>query len=283
VRDITERKQAEQELGRYREHLEELVEERTRELKEAQAELLRQERLSALGQLTATVAHEIRNPLGTVRTAVFAIGDAIEREQLGRVERARQLAERNILRCDRIITELLDYTRERALDLKLTQIDPWLETVLVEQIIPAPIVCTRELNAGVEILVDSENLRRAVINVVNNAVDALQDAKAIGNELIISTRINEERLEMRFKDTGCGIPPDALDKIFEPLFSTKSFGIGLGLPIVKSILEQHGGGVEVQSTIPGLSEGKAGQGTTVTLWLPAISSPADDPLPNVEG
>jgi PAS domain S-box-containing protein len=260
VRDITARKQTEEELRKHREHLEELVAERTQELKEMQAELVRKERLSALGQLTATVAHEIRNPLGTVRTAVFAIGDAVERDQLGRVERARQLAERNILRCDRIISELLDYTRERALNLEPVHVDVWLDGLLDELQIPAGIVCAKELSAGAQIPLDREQLRRAMINVVENAVDALQDEGAAGNKLTVSTRIAGERLEIQVSDTGCGIPADEMDKVFEPLFSTKSFGVGLGLPIVRNIMEQHGGGIEIQSG--------PGQGATVVLWLP---------------
>ncbi len=258
--DITESKQAEEELRRYREHLEELVEERTRELKEAQAELIRKERLSALGQLTATVAHEIRNPLGTVRTAVFAIGDAIERDEMGRLERARQLAERNIVRCDRIITELLDYTRERALNLEPTRVDEWLDALLDEQAIPGDIVCEKELSAGAEVPIDREHLRRAVINVVENAVDALQEEGRIGNELTVSSHVVGNRLEIRVSDTGPGIPADVMEKIFEPLFSTKTYGVGLGLPIVKNIMEQHGGGVEIQSEVA--------RGTIIVLWLP---------------
>jgi signal transduction histidine kinase len=251
-------------VRRHAVELEQRVIERTAELRDAQTELVRRERLSALGQLTATVAHEIRNPLGTIRTAVFAIGDAIERHQMGRVERALQLAERNVVRCDTIISELLDYTRDRVLQLKSVNVDTWLEGVLDEQTIPEGIVCTRELSAGIEVPIDGEHLRRAVINVVNNAIDALQDEEAPGNRLTMSTHVVGDRagsrLEIRVSDTGCGIAPGVLDKIFEPLFSTKSYGVGLGLPIVKNIMEQHGGGVDVQSEL--------GKGTTVVLWLP---------------
>jgi PAS domain S-box-containing protein len=243
------------------------------EMKQAQAELMRQERLSALGRLTATVAHEIRNPLGTVRTCVFAIGDAIKRDELERVERALQLAERNIMRCDTIIAELLDYTRGRALQRSPTGIDEWLNGVLDEMLdqetIPENITCIRELNANVEISVDTEHLRRAVINVVNNAVDAMQEKECgeNGNRLTISTHVVDERLEIRIRDTGCGIPTDVMDKLFEPLFSTKSFGVGLGLSIVKNIIEQHSGGIEISS--------QTNEGATVALWLPISENEGD--------
>ncbi len=252
-------KLAEEELKRYHEHLEELVKERTRKLEEAQAELIRQERLSALGQLTATVAHEIRNPLGTVRTCIFGIGDAIERDEMERIERALQMAERNIVRCDAIINELLDYTRDRVLQPKPTQIDIWLKTVLDELFIPEGIISSRELCAGIEIQIDRDYLRRAVINIVNNAVRALQDEESTGNQFSVGSRVVDDRLEIWVNDTGPGIPDDILDKIFEPLFSTRTFGVGLGLPIVKNIMEHYGGGIEIRS--------KEGQGTTVILFI----------------
>ena len=262
-----EKRRAEEELESYHDHLEELVEERTRELETTQEELIRKERLAALGQLTTTVAHEIRNPLGTVRSCVFSIGDAIERDEMERVERALQLAERNIIRCDNIITELLDYTRDRPLQVEpATRIDGWLDALLDEQVIPEDIVCTRELASDAQVSIDCEHLRRAIVNVLDNAVDALQDKEATDNQLNVSTHIvsgdrpTADRLEIRFSDTGPGIPDDVLDRVFEPLFSTKSFGVGLGLSIVKSILEQHSGGVEIES--------KVGLGTTVVLWLP---------------
>jgi DNA-binding LacI/PurR family transcriptional regulator/signal transduction histidine kinase len=277
--EIVERRKAEEELKRYRERLEELVKERTRELEQAQAELVRQERLSVLGQLTATVAHEIRNPLGTVRTSVFAIGDAIERDERGRVERALQLAERNILRCDGIISELLDYTHDRVLRRKPMNLDVWLDHILNEQALPESIVCLRALNANVEVSIDSEHLRRAVINVVNNAIEAMQEARRErsserlseldkgGNRLTVSTHlVSDDRVEIRINDTGGGIPNEVMDKLFEPLFSTKSFGVGLGMPIVKNVLEQHNGGIEIIS--------ESGGGTTVVLWLPTLNNKA---------
>jgi signal transduction histidine kinase len=263
---IAEHERTETELQRYRDHLEELVVERTRELEEAQAELVRQERLSALGRLTATVAHEIRNPLGTVRTAVFSVGDAIERDEMHRVERAVQLAERNIVRCDGIITELLDYTRDQVLQTSPMQIDTWLNELLNELLeqrtIPKSIALVREFHSGATILIDSERFRRAIVNVLNNAVDAMREkgTPESRNRLTVSTQVVDGRLEIVVSDTGCGIPDEDIDRIFEPLFSTKSFGVGLGLSIVKGVLEQHRGGIEIESQVDA--------GTTVTLWLP---------------
>jgi signal transduction histidine kinase len=146
------------------------------------------------------------------------------------------------------------------MNLKSTDIDGWLDRVLGEHDIPEGIECIRELRCGIETPIDCEQLRRAVLNVVTNAIHALRDEASQGNQLTVGTHVVGDRLEIRVSDTGCGIPADVIDKIFEPLFSTKSFGIGLGMPIVKDIMKNHGGGVEIQS--------KIGKGTVVTLWLP---------------
>lgn len=242
------------------------------DIKEAQAELVRQERLSALGQLTATVAHEIRNPLSTVRTSVFSIGLAIERNELDRIKRTLELAERNIIRCDNIITELLDYTRDRVLTLKSHAIDNWLVKILDEYTFPETIECVRQLDAGVHVSIDSESFRRAVINTLTNAVEAIRDESSFspgdgssarqktGGRVTIRSCITAERVEIHVQDTGPGIPPEVLAELFKPLFSTKNFGVGLGLTIIKGIMEQHEGGIEMLSTV--------GEGTEVILWLP---------------
>ncbi len=103
-------------------------------------------------------------------------------------------------------------------------------------------------------------MRRAVINVVINAVQALAEEESPGNELKVKTTVAGNRLEIRVIDTGPGIPDDLREKIFEPLFSTKSFGVGLGLAIVEDIMAEHGGGIEIESVV--------GKGTEVVLWLP---------------
>ena len=276
IRDITERKQAEEKLIRYRDHLEELVTERTRELEKAQGNLIRQERLAALGKLTATVAHEIRNPLGTINTSVFAIGDALERDQMERVKRSLKLTERNIRRCDKIITELLDFTRKRELKPEPVVIDSWLGNLLDEQQFPEGIESKRDFRTGIRLPIDREYMRRAITNVITNAVQAMEDEESPGQELKVETAVAGDMLEIRITDNGIGISADIREKIFEPLFSTKGFGVGLGLSIVKDIMEAHGGGIAIQCAVgeqgpegpPELVEGPAKGGTTVILWLP---------------
>ena len=265
--DITERKQAEAALAQYRQHLEELVDERTRDLKAAQEELLRKERLASLGQVIATVAHEIRNPLATIRTSVFTVDERVRGKGLD-VERSLDRVERSIARCDGIIEELLDYTRAHGLRRAVTRIDEWLERVLDEYPVPGGIKIDRCLAADVEMSIDRERFRRCVINLLDNAWQSLADVAEDRNEIIVESGVVDDRLQVRVMDRGAGVSPGTMPRIFEPLFSTKGFGVGLGLPFVKQVMEQHGGGVEI--------ENRPGGGVVATLWFPlALTAPAE--------
>jgi PAS domain S-box-containing protein len=269
--NITERKLMEKDMEKYRHQLEILVKERTQKLEDAQEELIQKERLAALGQLVSIVSHELRNPLGTILASISFIREHLRGKGLG-VDRALDRAERNVDRCDGIIDELLFYTRKRDLDLETTLIDTWLNEVLDEQSMPDGIMVKKELSAGKEILLDRERFRRCIVNLINNANEAMlaedgtpqkeHEGQVVG-QLTVETRIEHNRLRVRISDTGPGIPQDELEKIFEPLYSTKSTGIGLGLSITKQIVEQHGGGIEIKS--------EPGNGATVTLWLPVQS------------
>ena len=119
--------------------------------------------------------------------------------------------------------------------------------------------------AGIKIIFDSERMRRAVINVIDNACQSMVTNVHRGTEnktktLIIKTRKTLQRIEIIFCDTGCGIAKDKIDRIFEPLYSTKGFGVGLGMSTLEKIMQQHKGGIEIES--------KINVGTNVTLWLP---------------
>jgi signal transduction histidine kinase len=241
--------------------LEGKVKERTAQLEAAQLELLQQERLAALGKVIATIAHEIRNPLGTVNTSIFSLRMAMEKEDTVRINRALVMAERNIKRCDSIITEILDYTRKIEIRPSKVDLDIWLGEILEEQKIPETISCQRRFSCGLEMSFDREHMRRAVVNTLANAVHAMSDNDGhAAGELVVETAVVAGRVEIRVIDTGSGIPKEICGKIFEPLFSTKSFGVGLGLAIIRDILEAHGGGVDIRSEV--------GKGTCVSLWIP---------------
>ncbi len=235
------------------------------EQKRLEGEVLRQERLATLGQLTATVSHELRNPLGVIRTSAFIAKEGWS-DATPRVQRALDRIDRSVVRCDRIIGELLDFTRFSDLETEPTALDSWLESTLAEQVLPSQVELRRDFNmAGIDLSIDRDRIRRAVINLFDNACQAMispdsendVDAHHI---LTVTTRALDDRVEIVFEDTGPGIPADVRPMIFEPLFSTKGFGVGLGLPTVKQILEQHGGDIDIDS-VPG-------QGTRVRLWLP---------------
>jgi len=240
--------------------LEQKVADRTRQLEEAQLELLRQERLATLGKVVATIAHEIRNPLGTVNTSIFSIRIAVEKEDTERIGRAIELAERNIKRCDNIITELLDYTRNLEVRSSMVDLDVWVEEILDEHQLPDGVALRRDLDCGLEVSIDREQMRRALINALANAIHALNEKQSPDRELAIETGRSDRRAEIRIIDNGPGIPENLFEKIFEPLFSTKSFGVGLGLSIIRDIMEAHDGGVDIQS--------EPGKGTCVVLWVP---------------
>ena len=265
VEDINDRKNTEVELNEYRNRLEELVDERTQDLKNTQDELVRKERLATLGQLTATVSHELRNPLGSMRPSMYIIGKLSDKnDEL--IQKAIERVDRNIDRCDNIIDELLDFTRITELKLLPTKIDDWLESVIEEQVIPEGLKLDKDFSLNeLELNIDTDRLRRAFINVFDNANHSMMDnnQQLIHNKiahLTIKTKKENERVEIMVSDTGCGMTKEVLEKIFEPLFSTKGFGVGLGMSTVKQIMEQHHGGIEIES--------KEDKGTTIILWLP---------------
>ena len=249
-RDVTAEVAVEVELQRR-------VEERTAALKAAQGDLLRKERLSALGQLTATMAHELRNPLSAIRNTLFAVKETANAKDMS-LDRPLGRIERSVERCDRIISDLLDYTRIKALHRAEVAPDAWLDEILSEQRLAEGITLERKFGADCTIEIDAEQMRRVVINLVENAAQAIADT-ARERRITVSTARAGGTFEMAVEDTGSGIASDILPKVFEPLFSTKSFGTGLGLPVVKQIVEQHGGSIAIAS--------EPGKGTRVSIKL----------------
>ncbi len=224
----------------------------------------------AVGQVTATVAHELRNPLGAIRSALATIKTLARNmaPQLGEhpvLEDSLAIADRGITRCDRIIGEMLDHTRITELKRSPTRVDEWLDRRLEEYDPPAHISLRPALISGVEISLDRDRFDRAVRNVIDNACQAFDGATTVGDgaaecQVAVATRHVGQRLEVSISDNGVGISPQAMARVFEPLYSSKAFGVGLGLPLVRQVMEQHGGGVEITS--------EEGRGTEVVLWLP---------------
>ena len=224
-------------------------------------ELVKKERLSTLGQLTATVAHEMRNPLSAIRNSLHALHELTQDSGLP-LDRAMGRIERSIGRCDGIIADLLEYARARALAREETQLDPWLSDLLDEQRLPDEIRLERDLSAPAALIaLDADRFRRVVINLIENAAQALiEDADPNAQRRIHVATSAADMAEIVISDSGPGIPPAILPRVFEPLFSTKSFGTGLGLPTAKQIVEQHGGTITLANTPAG--------GATARIRLP---------------
>ncbi|MGH7035500.1 MAG: histidine kinase dimerization/phospho-acceptor domain-containing protein, partial [Stellaceae bacterium] len=196
-RDVTSEVAAEVELQRR-------VEERTAALKAAQGDLLRKERLSALGQLTATMAHELRNPLSAIRNTLFAVKETAAAKEVS-LDRPLGRIERSVERCDRIISDLLDFTRIKALHRTAVAPDAWLDELLSEQRLPADIALERKFAADCTVEIDAEQMRRVVINLVENAAQAIPDS-ARERRITVSTALVGESFELAVEDTGSGIP-----------------------------------------------------------------------------
>ncbi len=242
-----------------------LIAERTAELHQAQAELLHNERFSTMGQLTATVAHELRNPLSAARNSLFVIRKALSDQGI-ELDRPIARVERSVTRCERIISDLLDYTRGRELRRAPLVVEAWLDEALREQHLPDEIVLVRDFHApDARTSCDAGRMRRVVDNLIENAVQAIAETGG-GGRIEVSTRTVQGAFEFAIADSGPGVAPEILPRVFEPLYSTKSFGTGLGLPAVKQIVEQHGGDVRFEST--------PGKGARVVIRLPLVEARA---------
>ncbi len=257
------------------------------ETKSLKSQSARNGQLAQLGQLTATVAHEIRNPLGAVKTATYVLGRRIQEfnKSISKAEAdvqpldvSNQLQRigSGISRCDRIISELLDFTRNRPVSAKTADLDEWLAKTVDEESKTVPPSVQFAINAGLEdtpVPFDPDQLRRVIVNLVSNASEAMVgkagDTNAITTEdprITLSTRSRDGFAEITVEDNGPGISPENLRKIREPLFTTKSFGVGLGIPAIEKILKNHGGSLEIEST--------EGAGTTMTAKIPLTSTAA---------
>ena len=261
-KDITRQKQAEAALERLNRELEQRVAERTQALADAQASLVRSERLATLGQLTATVSHELRNPLGIIQTSVYTVNKLVE---AAGVDAAKPIAriQRNVERCTAIVEDMLEYTRVKSNHPEAVVLDQWVRETLEDFGGRSGVTLeVRLAAAGAWVAIDPERMRRAVTNLLDNAVQAMNPG---GGRMIVSTANQGERVQLRIADTGSGIAPEVARQLFEPLFSTKSFGVGLGLPMVRSITEAHGGTIQLVNR-------DDAPGAVAVLDLPALKS-----------
>jgi signal transduction histidine kinase len=239
-------------------------------LEAANRSLIQRERLATLGELTATVSHELRNPLGTIQASYFLLKNRLANTTDDKVDGALERAGRAIQRCDRIIEALLDFTRETTLHRETTHLDTWLEEELRAYTFPASVTVRMAVEKDIRGSFDRQILYQCLTNVLNNACDAVLEDADSGREkpsiITISLAPCSGGVVLTVEDTGTGIARENLDQIFTPLYSTKGFGTGLGLPLVRKLLDVHGGRIDVTS--------HRGEGTTVRMTLPLEESPS---------
>jgi two-component system, NtrC family, sensor histidine kinase HydH len=221
--------------------------------------LRRSEKLSTLGEMAAVLAHEIRNPLGSIRGTAEILKDDYKPGDPKHEFIEIQIKETE--RLNRVVEDFLHMARPQPVDMRPCQVQDELDTILflvsndarerqIKLVLQPPAV-------PVIISADGEKLRQAFLNIAINALQATPP----GGSVIISTTVYQTALcEIRFRDTGPGIDAETLGRIFEPFFTTKPDGTGLGLAITRKIIESHGGTLLVES--------EPGHGTTVTVRLP---------------
>lgn len=259
------------ELAGMVETLEERVAERTKALRDAQSQLIQNEKMVSLGKLSASIAHEINNPLSGILTYAKLVirkfaGGARDEETVASAVQSLALVERETERCITIVRSLLDFARQR---------DPAFEQVDVNAVIleALSLLTNRIALDGTSlekaladvprIRADFGQLRQALLNTMLNACQAME--KEPGTLSVSSRSLPEQRsVEIRISDTGVGIPPEHLSSIFDPFFTTKKKGTGLGLSVVYGIIDRHGGFVDIESEV--------GKGTSVQIRLPVAGA-----------
>ncbi|MRR30634.1 PAS domain S-box protein, partial [bacterium] len=236
-RDITERKEIDEAIRTYSERLEREVEVRTRELQETQEKLGRQEKLAVLGQLAGGVGHELRNPLSVITNAIYLLklvqADASPKvnEYLGIIEQETHTAEQ-------IISDLLEFSRTKSVSREPVIVKEILRQVLERFPAPENVTVKYKIPANLPtVFADPRHLLQVFGNLTVNACQAMPQ----GGTLTLSAKKKGKQVAIAVTDTGTGITPENMNKLFEPLFTTKSKGIGLGLAVSKKLAEANGG------------------------------------------
>jgi len=249
-------------LQRLNEELERKVAERTRALQEAQDELLRKEKLATLGQLSGSIAHELRNPLAVIRNSLYCTNQRIA-QQDRKIVRHLEIIDQQISRADAIIEDLLEYSKTKIAKKKDLPLNQFATKVVEALPIPSNIRVTTQLSDdGPMVRLDEEQMGRVIANLVKNGVEAMPE----GGELAFESGVRGGRPVLRIADTGAGIPQRNLKEIFQPLFTTKARGIGLGLALSKNLAEANGVKIEVESRV--------GKGSSFTLVFGAAADSA---------
>lgn len=256
--------------------LEHKVAEKTEELRRAQQQVLHMEKMASLGKLSASVAHELNNPLAGMLTYARLIKRGIHEhplssESLEELDRYLGVVEQECRRCGEIVKNLLIFSRRGAMNMTRVDLRAVAEKsmLLVRHHLEIRGVRLRcdASDERIEWVADADQIAQALLALFVNAAEAMDAVPRERRELLVRLRADDANVRIDVADTGPGIPPDVLPHIFEPFFSTKQkeSGVGLGLAVVFGIVHRHGGSIDVRS--------QRGEGTTFFLCLPRSGPP----------
>jgi signal transduction histidine kinase len=256
LRNRVERERAEAALKEHSERLEEMVEERTQQLRLAHDELLRSEKLAVLGQLAGSVGHELRNPLGVISNAIYYLQATLAAADETTTEYLDIIAQQ-VKDASRTVSNLLDFAQTPEPDRATRSVSDLVSEALEAQPPPPDIQTKLEIPQALPLVfVDPQQIRQALRNLITNAYQAMPT----GGKLTIGAQSGRREVNVWVADTGVGISRENMDKLFEPLFSTKARGTGLGLSAARMFVEANEGSISVES--------KEGDGSRVTISLP---------------
>jgi signal transduction histidine kinase len=237
--------------------LEQRVEQRTQELQLAQEKLVRQEKLAMLGQLAGGVGHELRNPLGVISNSIYYL-KLVQPDAAANIRKYHAMIESEVHTATRIVGDLLDYARTITAERKRYSVTDLVKQTLARFPLKPGVELQLNLPEDLPRLhVDALHIQQVLGNLVVNACQAMPE----GGNLTISASHEINMVRIDVQDTGVGILPENMSRLFEPLFTTRITGIGLGLAVSRKLAEANGGQIEVVS--------QPGQGSTFTLYLPA--------------
>jgi PAS domain S-box-containing protein len=256
VVDIAEKKRMQRQLTEYSLKLEKLVEQRTEQLQQTQAKLIKSERLAAIGELAGMVGHDLRNPLTSIKNAAYYLWKKQSSGSDDQIKKMLEVIDSSVAHADKIISDLQEYSREMHLEPVNCSPRSILHEALVMVQVPKQVKIIDTTQEEPVIKADKAKMVRVFINIVKNAVEAMPE----GGTLQVKSIQTDGNVEISFADTGEGIPKEAFARLFSPLFTTKAQGMGFGLAICKRVVEAHQGRITVQSV--------EGKGSTFTVTIP---------------
>ena len=269
-RDITERKQAENEIRQLNAELEQRVEDRTRELSAAQEKLVRHEKLVVLGQMSSSVGHELRNPLSVINSAIYYL-KMIQPNAAEDVKEYLGIIDQEVRTAEKIITDLLDFSRTKSVDREAVSVSELIRRTLERFPVPESVAVTIEVPPDLpQVFVDVHHMTQVLGNLTVNACQAMtssNESTLIVGQLSLYSTVQNDMINITVKDNGAGISAENMNKIFEPLFTTKTKGIGLGLAVSQKLVAANEGRIEVES--------EAGKGTSFHVYLPIYQITGD--------